>query len=536
MKQEWSSYLEEGWSALHAALTPLKNRNPDDIQVQLYKYSFNYANLAIAEHLIEEQNARSDHDSIDFQLSSTVVSGWLANALEALSIAIQSDSEFSYAAATADFVRQTKNTSNLNEQLALLDQLDGEIPWAAINEEKDSVRTSIRRFADDVVAPQAEAIHRQDLMIPDSILDGVRDLGCFGFSVPDQYGGLKPNEGEDTTGMVVVTEELSRGSLGAAGSLITRPEIVVRALLEGGTEQQRSRWLPGLALGNPLCAVAVTEPNCGSDVASVATRATKIEGGWLLNGEKTWCTFAGKAGLLLVLARTDNEVSPPHRGLSLFIVEKPSTNDHEFQVEGKRGTLSGSAIPTLGYRGMHSYTLHFDDFFLPDDCLVGENEGLNRGFYYTMRGFSGGRLQTAARAIGLMQAAYEAAYDYTGIREIFGNSLRSFQLTHAKLLDMVTQIVAIRRYAYKVARLMDNNEGQLEASLVKLVACRAAESVTREALQLHGGLGYAEETAVSRYFVDARVLSIFEGAEETLALRVVGRALFDEIDARIAAE
>ena len=209
------------------------------------------------------------------------------------------------------------------------------------------MRASIRKFSDEVVAPLAEGIHRDDQMIPDAILDGVRDLGCFGFSVPAEYGGLKPGDGEDTTGMVVVTEELSRGSLGAAGSLITRPEIIVRALLEGGTEAQRKRWLPGLAAGEPLCAVSVTEPNTGSDVASVALRAEPAEGGWRLNGEKTWCTFAGKAGLVMVLARTDRDASPPHRGLSLFVIEKPSFDEQEFVVESAGGgTLSAKAIPT----------------------------------------------------------------------------------------------------------------------------------------------------------------------------------------------
>ena len=537
MNPEWQACLRDGWETLHRALAPLRGDHPDDIQLHLYKHSFNFANLATAAHLIEEFGRRDDSDTLDFRLSHEVVSKWLADSLRELDegVRVYSVDTEGLNDRSHSFIREVCSPDRLDSFNDLLEQLGGQIPWDSIDAEKDAMRTSVRKFSDDVVAPAAEQVHRNDQMIPSAILDGVRELGCFGFSVPQEYGGLKPGDGEDTMGMVVVTEELSRGSLGAAGSLITRPEIIVRALLEGGTEEQRRRWLPGLAAGDPLCAVSVTEPNTGSDVASVALSATESNGGWILNGEKTWCTFAGKAGLILVLARTDKEVNPPHRGLSLFVIETPSTDDHEFTVASPGGgTLIGKAIPTLGYRGMHSFSMHFDDFFVPDDCLVGEEEGLNRGFYYTMRGFSGGRLQTAARAVGLMQAAFEAAYRYAGDRVVFGKPIRAYPLTRAKLNDMVTAIVAIRRYSYAVASLMDRDEGQLEASLVKLIACRAAESVTREALQIHGGMGYAEESAVSRYFVDARVLSIFEGAEETLALKVVGRALFDEIEKQVS--
>ena len=536
MNQEWPSCLDDGWATLYRALEPLRGCDLDEIQLQIYKYAFSFANLATADHLIEEMEHRNDFNSLDYRLSQEIVSRWLADSLRELDEDVRSFATDSTGLndRTLTFIREVCNPNRLDTVHDLLEQLDGNLPWDTIDAEKDAMRASVRKFSNDVVVPVAEQIHRNDQMIPPQILDGVRELGCFGFSVPTEYGGLKPGDGEDTTGMVVVTEELSRGSLGAAGSLITRPEIIVRALLEGGTEDQRRRWLPGLAAGEPLCAVSVTEPNTGSDVASVALSAVKTEGGWCLNGEKTWCTFAGKAGLILVLARTDREATPPHRGLSLFVIEKPSTDDHEFSVTSPDGgMLTGKAIATLGYRGMHSFSMHFDNYFVPDNALVGEESGLNRGFYFTMRGFSGGRLQTAARAVGLMQAAFEAAYVYSGDRIVFNKAIRSYPLTRAKLINMMTSIVAIRRYAYGVALLMDRDEGQLEASLVKLIACRAAESVAREALQIHGGMGYAEETAVSRYFVDARVLSIFEGAEETLALKVVGRALFDEVGKRV---
>ena len=392
------------------------------------------------------------------------------------------------------------------------------------------MRDTFRRFAEDRVVPVAQRIHREDAMIPDAIIDGLRDLGCFGLSVPERYGGLKPDDGDDSLGMVIVTEELSRGSLGAAGSLITRPEIMARAVLEGGTEEQKARWLPRVAAGDPLVAVAVTEPDTGSDVASVALRAAPAsrqgEQGWVLNGTKTWCTFAGKAGFVLVLARTDANAQPPHRGLSLFVVEKPSTSEREFAHRGPRGgAVSGRAIATIGYRGMHSFEVFFDDYFLPGGALVGEEGGRNRGFYHTMRGFAGGRLQTAARACGLMRAACERAVAHAEQRVVFNRPLASYPLTLQKLARMAATIHVCQRFTRAVAGLMDRGEGQLQASLVKLLACRAAEWVTREAVQIHGGMGYAEETDASRYFLDARVLPIFEGAEETLALKVVGKAL-----------
>jgi (2S)-methylsuccinyl-CoA dehydrogenase len=403
---------------------------------------------------------------------------------------------------------------------------DGDTGPVELPDDKRMMADTFRRFADEVVAPRAEAIHLEDLMIPDALIDGVRELGCFGLSVPERFGGLLPDDGEDSLGMIVATEELSRASLGAAGSLITRPEIMARALLAGGTEEQKASWLPRIAAGDPLVAISVTEPNTGSDVAAVALRATRAEGGWNLNGAKTWCTFAGKAGVILVLARTDPDPAAGHRGLSLFMVEKPSTDEHAFEFEGPGGgCVSGRAIATVGYRGMHSYEMFYDDFFVPDSHVVGGEAGLGRGFYHQMRGFAGGRIQTAARATGLMRAAYEKALAYAADRSVFGRAVADYGLTRVKLARMATQLMASRLLTLEVGRMLDAGEGQMEASLVKLLACRSAEWVTREALQIHGGMGYAEETDVSRYWADARVLSIFEGAEETLALKVVGRAL-----------
>ncbi len=405
---------------------------------------------------------------------------------------------------------------------------DGDVGPRQLDEPHALAQDAFRRFSAEVVVPQSEAIHRHDLTVPETLLAPLREMGVFGLSIPDRYGGSGPDDGEDTLLMVLVTEALSEGSLAAAGSLITRPEILSRALLAGGTAEQKARWLPRLAAGDPLCAIAITEPDYGSDVASLALKGTRVPGGWKLDGAKTWCTFAGKAGLLMVVTRTDPDRSAGYKGLSLMLVEKPSHEGHEFTVRQEAGgVLTGRAIPTIGYRGMHSFDLSFRDFFVPDANVVGGEQGLGKGFYLTMAGMVGGRMQTSARACGVMRAALRAAIRYTADRKVFGAPLGDYPLTQAKLARMGARLAACRHLAYSVAGLIDRGEGRMEASLVKLLACRSAEQVTREALQLHGGMGYAEESAVSRYFVDARVLSIFEGAEETLALKVIARALLE---------
>ena len=247
-----------------------------------------------------------------------------------------------------------------------------------------------------------------------------------------------------------------------------------------------------------------------------------------MNGTKTWCTFAGRATVLLVLARTNPDMKLKHRGLSILLAEKPVFEGHDFEYkQDKGGAINGRAIATLGYRGMHSYEVNFDNYFVPDKNLVGGEKGLGQGFYLQMEGFSGGRLQTAARALGVMQASFEVGLEYALNRKIFGQPEFQYPLTQYKLARMAMLIHICRQFTYSSARLMDEHKGQMEASLVKLFSCKMAEWVGREAMQIHGGMGYAEEFAVSRYFVDSRVLSIFEGAEEVLALRVVARSLVE---------
>ena len=408
-----------------------------------------------------------------------------------------------------------------------------------LGEDFEMVADTFHRFALEQVRPHAEHVHRANADIPESVIAGLAELGGFGLSVPEEFGGFASGGESEYLGMVVATEELSWGALGVGGSLITRPEILTRALVKGGTREQKERWLPRLASGEVLAAVAVTEPDFGSDVAGVTTSATKTDGGWLINGTKTWCTFAARADVLMLLARTDTDRSATHRGLSLFLVEKHRAESDGFVlVQGAhvgpghgQGRLEGRPIDTIGYRGMHSYELAFDHWFVPDNDLVGGEDGLGRGFYFQMAGFENGRLQTTARAVGVMQAAYEGALAYAQNRVVFGEPIIDYELTRVKLGTMAAIIQCARQFSLEVARLMARGDGTLEASMAKAYVCRAAEWVTREAMQIHGGMGYAEEYPVSRYFVDARVLSIFEGADETLCLKVIARRLLEDLPA-----
>ncbi len=435
-------------------------------------------------------------------------------------------------ATTADAFDATRDFVTTWRDPAVLAALAGEDGPRHLDQEFELVQDTFRRFATEQVAPVAEHVHRDNSDIPEDLIAGLAEMGLFGLSIPENYGGFAGGGESDYYGMVIATEELSKASLGAAGSLITRPEILARALEAGGTEAQKETWLPRLASGEIMNAVAVTEPDYGSDVANIKVTATETDGGWLINGTKTWCTFAARADVLMLLARTDPDRTKGHRGLSIFIVPKERGDGHGFKLTQEAGgSMEGRPIDTIGYRGMHSYELAFDNWLVPAENLIGETDGQGRGFYYQMAGFENGRLQTAARAIGVMQAAYESARDYAENRVVFGAPIADYQLTQAKLTRMAVLIQAARQFAYSVGRMMAKGEGKMEASMVKAYVCKAAEWVTREAMQIHGGMGYAEEYDVSRYFVDARVLSIFEGADETLCLKVIARTLVAEATA-----
>ena len=440
-------------------------------------------------------------------------------------------------ATTPDWLEEARGFLSTFRDPGYLASLVGTEGDRHLDPDFELVRETFHRFAVEQIRPHAEHIHRANADIPEEIITGLAEMGALGLSIPEEYGGFATGGASDYMGMVVATEELSWGSLGAGGSLITRPEILSRALVAGGTDEQKQTWLPRLASGDVMNAVAVTEPDFGSDVAAIVTTATRTPGGGLVNGVKTWCTFAARADVLMLLARTDPDRSKAHRGLSLFIVEKPRGDGEGFLFtqdpssdsrDDPQGRMEGRPIDTLGYRGMHSYEIAFENWFVPSANLVGGDDGVGRGFYSQMAGFENGRLQTAARALGVMQAAYEAASAYATNRVVFGQPIAGYQLTQAKLTRMAVLIQVARQFAYQVARLMAKGEGTLEASMLKAYVCRAAEWVTREAMQIHGGMGYAEEFPVSRYFVDARVLSIFEGADETLALKVVARRLVEQ--------
>ena len=405
-----------------------------------------------------------------------------------------------------------------------------------LDDDYEMVQDTFRLFGKKVVSRHAEHVHRENADVPEEVIGGLAEIGAFGLSIPSEYGGFSEGGEGEYMASCVATEELSRASLGIGGSLITRPEILARALVKGGTEGQKHEWLPKLASAEVMAAVAVTEPDYGSDVASLKTTATPAQrdgrDGYVINGVKTWCKFAARANVLMLLARTDPDRSKLHRGLSLFIVPKPLGDAHGFVFEQPGGgKMEGRPIDTIGYRGMHSYEIAIENWFVPADHLIGEKDGLGKGFYFQMEGFENGRLQTAARAVGLMQAAYEAAVDYANNRAVFGKNIAEYQLTQVKLGRMAMIIQAARQFSYSVAKMMGKGEGAMEASMVKAYVCKAAEWVTREAMQIHGGYGYAEEYPVSRMYVDARVLSIFEGADETLCLKVIARRLVESVQA-----
>jgi (2S)-methylsuccinyl-CoA dehydrogenase len=387
-------------------------------------------------------------------------------------------------------------------------------------------RDTARSFARTEVVPIAQDMHRRDLLVPEALIQKMAGLGLFGCSVPESYGGTEMGY----LTMVVLTEELSAASL-VAGSLITRSEILTRALLQGGTEEQRQYWLPRIASGDLLVGIAVTEPDIGSDVASVTCRARPGEHGgrkgWFIDGPKAWSTFAGRANILALLARTDPDTSLGNRGLSLFIVPKDPYDGHHFvhsQPEG--GSITGTANPTPGYRGMHSFTLAIDRYFVPEENLVGGQAGLDKGFYLQMGGFAAGRLQTGGRATGVGQAALEKACNYALDRNQFGRPIADYQLTRHKIGRMATHLAAGRHLTYAAARAMERDErASMEAAMCKLFASDLAVWVTQEAQLIHGGWGYSEEDPVARYVVDALVLPIFEGVKPILELKVIARQL-----------
>jgi (2S)-methylsuccinyl-CoA dehydrogenase len=435
---------------------------------------------------------------------------------------------------TAAAVRTGLSDTHIRAIGARVIEAHGAFKAALDDPAADLTRDTARSFARTEIAPIAQEMHRQDHLVPEPLIQKMAGLGLFGCSVPESYGGTEMG----LLTMVVLTEELSTASL-VVGSLITRSEILTRALLQGGTEEQRQSWLPPIASGELLVGIAVTEPDVGSDVNSVTCKATpgEHEGtkGWFIEGPKAWSTFAGRANILALLARTDPDRSLGHRALSLFIVPKAPFDGHHFvhtQPEG--GTITGTANPTPGYRGMHSFTLAIDRYFVPDENLVGGEAGLGRGFYLQMGGFSAGRLQTGGRATGVGQASLEKACNYASDRKQFGRPIADYQLTQHKIGRMATHVAAGRHLTYAAARAMQTDaraspsapaRADMEAAMCKLFASDVAIWVSQEAQLIHGGWGYSEEDPVARYVVDAQVLPIYEGVKPILELKVIARQL-----------
>ena len=385
----------------------------------------------------------------------------------------------------------------------------------ALDEELEMIREQFRRYAVDKVEPFAHEWHLKDELIPMEVIEELSEMGVFGLTIPEEYGGL----GLSKASMCVVSEELSRGYIGV-GSLGTRSEIAAELILAGGTEAQKQKWLPALASGETLPTAVFTEPNTGSDLGSLRTRAVKDEAGdYTITGNKTWITHAARTHVMTLLARTDPSTDN-YKGLSMFLAEKtPGTDAEPFPTEG----MTGGEIEVLGYRGMKEYELGFDGFKVKGENLLGGEEG--KGFKQLMETFESARIQTAARAIGVAQAALDVGMRYAGDRKQFGKSLIDFPRVSGKLAMMAVEIMIARQLTYFSAR--EKDEGircDLEAGMAKLLGARVAWANADNALQIHGGNGFALEYTVSRILCDARILNIFEGAAEIQA-QVIARRL-----------
>lgn len=417
------------------------------------------------------------------------------------------------------------NTPDVRQRAAaLIRDMQGRatIENTGLDETFEMIRDQFRKFGDEKVVPFAHQWHLDDDLIPMNVVREMGEMGVFGLTIPEDFGGL----GLGKTAMCVVSEELSRAYIGV-GSLGTRSEIAAELLLTGGTQAQKDRYLPGIASGDILPTAVFTEPNTGSDLGSLRTRAALDGDTWKITGSKTWITHAARADLMTVLARsvpgTDN-----FSGLSMFLCEKPrGTDEDPFPAKG----MTGGEIEVLGYRGMKEYELAFDGFETPKENLLGEVEG--QGFRHLMATFEGARIQTAARAIGVAQNALELGLRYSLERTQFGRQIFDFPRTSDKLVMMAAELVGVRQLTYFSARQKDAGKRcDLEAGLAKMLAARIAWGAADNALQVHGGNGFALEYPISRVLCDARILNIFEGAGEVQAMVIARRTIDEYIGAK----
>jgi len=388
---------------------------------------------------------------------------------------------------------------------------------AGLDETAEMIRDQFRKFADAKVVPFAHGWHLRDELIPLDIIKELGDLGVFGLTIPEEFGGM----GLGKTAMCVVSEELSRGYIGV-GSLATRSEIAAELILLGGTDDQKKQWLPGIASADILPTAVFTEPNTGSDLGSLRTRGELKGDTYSITGNKTWITHGARADVMTLLVRTKPETSD-FKGLSMLLAPKPRGVDgHPFPADG----MSGGEIEVLGYRGMKEYEIGFDGFTVPAANLLGGVEG--QGFKQLMATFESARIQTAARAVGVAQAAMEIGLQYALDRKQFGQAIFNFPRVANKIVMMAAEIMAARQITYFSARRKDSGKRcDLEAGMAKLLGARVAWAAADNALQIHGGNGFALEYTISRVLQDARILNIFEGAGEIQA-QVIARRLLDD--------
>ena len=386
---------------------------------------------------------------------------------------------------------------------------------SGLDDELEMIREQFRRYAIEKIEPFAHEWHLKDELIPMEVIDELAEMGVFGLTIPEEYGGL----GMSKVSMCVVSEELARGYIGV-GSLGTRSEIAAELILAGGTEAQKQKWLPALASAEKLPTAVFTEPNTGSDLGALRTRATRVGGEWKVTGNKTWITHATRTHVMTLLARTDPDTSD-YKGLSMFLAEKiPGTNDVPFPSEG----MTGGEIEVLGYRGMKEHELAFDNFVIKDENLLGGETG--RGFKQLMETFESARIQTAARAVGVAQSALDLSYQYALDRKQFGKSLINFPRVANKLAMIAVELMIARQLTYFSANEKDQGRRcDIEAGMAKLLGARAAWAAADNALQIHGGNGFALEYKISRILCDARILNIFEGAAEIQAQVIARRML-----------
>ena len=435
-------------------------------------------------------------------------------------VARLSDLELSWQpqGAAATLIAQGNSPAARTDLVSLMRDNHGRATFgvSGLDDELEMIRDQFRRFADDRVVPNAHGWHLKDELIPMEIITELADLGVFGLTIPEEFGGL----GLSKASMVVVSEELSRGYIGV-GSLGTRSEIAAELILYGGTPEQKAHWLPKLASGEILPTAVFTEPNTGSDLGSLRTRAVQVGGDWEVTGNKTWITHAARTHVMTLLARSD-PATTDYRGLSMFLAEKiPGTAEKPFPTPG----MTGGEIEVLGYRGMKEYELGFDGFKVKGENLLGGVPG--QGFKQLMQTFESARIQTAARAIGVAQSALETGMKYAEDRKQFGKSLIEFPRVSGKLAMMAVEIMIARQLTYFSAWQKDHDKRcDLEAGMAKLLGARVAWASADNALQIHGGNGFALEYQISRILCDARILNIFEGAAEIQA-QVIARRLLD---------